>query len=76
MSDAEGTDARLGVEIRRGHATDEELAALIAVVTEEYAVEAAGAVAEEPARPSGWRLSQRGMRRPLRRDLGWGRFGG
>ena len=38
--------------------------------------EAAGAIAEEPGPPTAWALSQRSLREPLRRDLGWGRFGG
>lgn len=63
------------VQLRRGAPSAEELAALLAVVSEAYAEEAAGATVEgEPAR-SGWALSQRGLRAPLRRDLGWGRFG-
>jgi hypothetical protein len=33
-------------------------------------------VADEDRRPSGWQISARALRAPLRRDLGWGRFGG
>jgi hypothetical protein len=72
---AEGAGEGVTIDVRRGMPTDEELAALIAVVSEAYTGEAAEAVAEEPVRRSGWALSQRAMREPLRRDLGWGRFG-
>lgn len=63
------------IEIIRGNATEEELAALIAVVSDAYAQESADAVAEEP-RVSAWIKTQRSMRRPLRRDIPWGRFSG
>lgn len=63
------------VEVHRGFPTGDELAALIAVVTEAYAEESAGATADDAGGRSGWSLSQRGLRTPLRRDLGWGRFG-
>ncbi len=59
----------------RGTPTEEELAALIAVVSEAYTGEAAEAVAEDRVRRTGWELSQRALRQPLDRDLGWGRFG-
>jgi len=67
--------APLAIEVRRGAPDEDELAALIAVVSEGYATEAAGAVAVEPRR-SGWELSQRALRSPLRRELGWRAFGG
>ena len=63
------------LRIVRGTANDEELAALIAVVTDAYEREAAGAVAEE-RRVSAWQRTQRPIRRPLRRDIPWGRFSG
>ncbi|MBT2486767.1 MULTISPECIES: acyl-CoA carboxylase subunit epsilon [unclassified Microbacterium] len=63
------------LEIVRGDATEEELAALIAVIGDAYASEAAEAVAEEP-RVSAWMRTQRDLRRPLRRDIPWGRFSG
>ncbi|MBT2475946.1 acyl-CoA carboxylase subunit epsilon [Microbacterium sp. ISL-103] len=63
------------IEITRGSATEEELAALIAVVSDAYAQESAEAVAEEP-RVSAWTRTQRPLRRPLRRDIPWGRFAG
>jgi len=63
------------IEILRGSATEEELAALIAVVSDAYAQEEAGAVAAE-RRTSAWQRTQRPLRRPLRRDIPWGRFAG
>jgi hypothetical protein len=63
------------IDMLRGTPTEEELAALIAVVTEAYTGEAAEAVAEDRVRRTGWELSQRALRQPLDRDLGWGRFG-
>ncbi|MEV7607937.1 acyl-CoA carboxylase subunit epsilon [Microbacterium sp. NPDC089320] len=61
------------MEITRGVANEEELAALIAVVSDAYAQESAEAVAEEP-RVSAWERTQRPLRRGLRRDIPWGRF--
>lgn len=69
-----GHDAPM-LDITRGSATEEELAALIAVISEAYSSEAADAVAEEPV-VSAWTRTQRPMRRPLRRDIAWGRFSG
>jgi hypothetical protein len=63
------------IDVRRGAPADDELAALIAVVSEAYAGEAAEAVAEEPVRTA-WSVTQRALREPLRREVGWGRFGG
>ncbi|MEJ6556227.1 acyl-CoA carboxylase subunit epsilon [Microbacterium esteraromaticum] len=63
------------MEIVRGNPTEEELAALIAVVAEAYSHETEEAVAEEP-RISAWQRTQRGIRRPLRRDIPWGRYSG
>jgi hypothetical protein len=64
------------VDVRRGEPTPEELAALLAVVTESYVGEAASALADDSGRRSAWELSQRALRAPLNRELGWGRFGG
>ena len=63
------------MEIVRGDPTEEELAALIAVVAEAYSHESAEAVADVPS-VSVWQRTQRGIRRPLRRDIPWGRFSG
>ncbi|MBD3942003.1 acyl-CoA carboxylase subunit epsilon [Microbacterium sp. NEAU-LLC] len=68
-------DRGVTIDVRRGNPTDEELAALIAVVSQAYTGEASEAVAEDRTQRSGWELSARSMRRPLNRDLGWGRFG-
>ncbi|WP_194409137.1 acyl-CoA carboxylase subunit epsilon [Microbacterium cremeum] len=72
MSTADDTAREaVTIDVLRGAPTEEELAALIAVVSEAYATEAAEAVADDAARRSGWELSQRAIRQPLRRDLGW-----
>ena len=63
------------LEVTRGTATEEELAALIAVLGDAYANEQAEATVEEP-RVSAWTRTQRPLRRPLRRDIPWGRFAG
>ncbi len=63
------------IDVLRGNPTDEELAAVIAVTGSAYVQEASDATASDPDRPSAWRVSQRGLRQPLRRDIGWGRFG-
>ncbi len=64
------------IDVLRGTPSEEELAALMAVVSEAYAAEAAGAVSDDHTGLSAWGLSQRALRMPLRRDIGWGRFGG
>ena len=61
------------IDVRRGAPTEDELAALIAVVTEAYSGEAAEAVADDEPTRSAWSLTQRNLRAPLRRDLGWAR---
>lgn len=71
----EATREAVTIDVRRGTPTEAELAALIAVVSEAYATEAAEAVADDAPRRTAWELSQRALREPLRRDLGWGRFG-
>lgn len=63
-------------DILRGDPTPEELAALVAVVSESYVREAAAEVVEDSAARSPWSVSQRGLRAPLAREVGWGRFGG
>lgn len=73
----DGDDAAaLSIEVLRGTPTAEELAGLLAVVSEAYAGEAAGAVADDSSGPSGWALSARNLRPALRRELGWSAFGG
>ena len=63
------------VDLLRGEAHADELAALIAVVTEAYAEESAAATVDDDTAASAWSLSQRSLRAPLRRDLGWARSG-
>jgi Acyl-CoA carboxylase epsilon subunit len=74
VDSAPGADG-MRVDVLRGSPASDELAALLAVVTEAYAEESAGATADDTAERTGWSLSQRSLRTPLRRDLGWGRFG-
>lgn len=64
----------VAVSVQRGAPTDEELAAVIAVVGDAYTAEVAAAVADERSAPSVWHLSRRGLRAPLPRDLGWRNF--
>ncbi|KZE89050.1 acyl-CoA carboxylase subunit epsilon [Microbacterium sp. TNHR37B] len=75
-TDPNRTPPRVEVDVVRGTPTAEELAAVVAVVTESYEAEAAAAVAPRALRPSAWQLSARSLREPLRRDVGWGRFSG
>jgi len=63
----------LPLQVRRGDPTPEELAAVIAVVTELYQTEAASAIADDEPTMSAWQVSARALRQPLRRELGWGR---
>ena len=63
----------LSIDVRRGTPTPEELAALIAVVSEAYATEAADATAPERRTRTAWSVSQRSLRTPLSRELGWTR---
>ncbi|WP_417562156.1 acyl-CoA carboxylase subunit epsilon [Microbacterium sp.] len=79
MTWGDGTAATgepLRIDVVRGNPTDEELAALIAVVTEEYSSQEAAATASDAPTRSAWELSARNLRQPLRRELGWGRYGG
>jgi len=74
---AEAEPRLLPIEVRRGDPTPEELAAVLAVVTETYEREAAATVIEEDeVAVSAWSISARALREPLRRDVGWGRFRG
>ena len=76
MTDAADPGADVTIDVRRGTPTAEELAALMAVVSEAYTGEAAEAVADDDISRSAWSLTQRDLRGPLRRELGWGRFSG
>ena len=62
----------VSVEVLRGSPDEQELAALLAVVTEAYTREA-DAVVEDDTGSSAWAQSARGLRRPLERGLPWGR---
>lgn len=74
-SDAPSADP-LRLRVLRGEPTPEELAAVVAVVSEAYEAEAAAAVSDDPPRMSAWQISARALRAPLRREISWGRFGG
>ncbi len=69
-------DRPLHIDVLHGSPTAEELAAIVAVVTESYALEAAATLADDRPSRSAWQLSARGLRTPLPREFGWGRFGG
>lgn len=71
IADEPGTG--ITIDVLRGAATEEELAALIAVVSEAYTGEASEAVADDRAGRTAWSLSQRALRQPLPRDVGWGK---
>ncbi|MGC5169224.1 acyl-CoA carboxylase subunit epsilon [Microbacterium sp. DT81.1] len=66
----------LRIDVRRGFPTDEELAALMAVVSEAYEREAAAAVVDETPAVSTWTRTQRRLRGPFPRGVTWGRFVG
>lgn len=73
--DAPAAGTPLEIRVVQGTPTEEELAALIAVLSDAYTTEEAAAVAVD--RPvSAWNRTQRALRRPLRRDIPWGRFSG
>ncbi|MGA7148386.1 MAG: acyl-CoA carboxylase subunit epsilon [Microbacterium sp.] len=77
MTGPDGGSGDLTIDVRRGAPTEDELAALLAVVSEAYTVEAAHAtVSDADAGRTAWSVTQRGLRTPLRRELGWGRFSG
>ena len=79
MSDPSSTAASgepVRIDVRRGSPTEDELAALMAVVSEAYQREAAAALAENPAAASAWTRTQRRLRAPMPRGMVWGRFSG
>ncbi|MFL0565681.1 acyl-CoA carboxylase epsilon subunit [Microbacterium sp. 179-I 1D1 NHS] len=75
MSQPDDTAPTAPVQVRRGDASPEELAAVVAVVSEALIREEQTAVADEPA-VSAWRASGRGIHRGIRRDVPWGRWAG
>ncbi|GAA4477627.1 acyl-CoA carboxylase subunit epsilon [Microbacterium panaciterrae] len=72
---ADQAAASVEIQVLGGSASEEELAALIAVLSEAYVAEEADAVAVHK-QVSVWQRNQRGLRTPLRRDVPWGRFSG
>lgn len=62
--------------INRGDPTPEELAAVMAVISEAYAAEVQTARAVEPPQLSLWMRTRRSMRGRMRRDLGFGGYQG
>ncbi|TFV83815.1 acyl-CoA carboxylase subunit epsilon [Microbacterium sp. dk485] len=69
-------DAPVSLDVRRGNPTEDELAALLAVVSEAYTEESAQATAPASRARSRWRLSARAARATLSREAGWGGFSG
>lgn len=63
-----------GVEIARGAPTEEDLAAIAAVLPTAYVEETVTATADEPPARDAWNRSMR-LRRPIDRGE-WGRFAG
>ena len=61
------------VRVVGGNPTEEELAAILAVVGEHYATESASATVDDRPRSTGWTHSRR-LRRYRRQP--WGRFRG
>ena len=64
----------LRIDVRRGSPSEEELAALMAVVSEAYEREAGTAVVDDLPAASAWTRTQRRLRGPLPRGVSWGRF--
>lgn len=58
------------IKLVSGNPTEEELAAVLAVLSLAYDSEAQELVAAEKPNEA-WRVSARGLRLPLQRDLGW-----
>lgn len=75
MTEQQASEA-VAIEIRRGNPTEEEIAAVVAVVSDAYSTEVADLEADDDTREQVWMQSRRNMRAPLRRELGWGRFRG
>lgn len=68
--------APLAISVLSGDPTEEELAAVMAVLSEAYASEVEQAVVDASPSSSAWARSQRGLREPLARGTGaWERFG-
>lgn len=68
--------APLEMAVLRGTPTAEELAAVMAVLSEAYATEVEEAVVDTRPATTAWARSQRTLREPLARGVGaWERFG-
>ncbi len=68
--------AELEIAVLRGNPNEDELAALIAVVSDAYEAEVEGAVADDTPPASAWARAQRAMRTPLSHGPGaWERYG-
>ena len=65
-------EPELSLAVTRGEPTPEELAAVIAVLSETYAAEAHDANSADKPEPSEWMRTRRQMRSPLRRARGFG----
>lgn len=64
------------ISVLRGNPTEDELAALIAVVSEAYDAEVVSAVADDTPPASAWARAQREMRHLLSHGPGaWERYG-
>ncbi|NLA10406.1 MAG: acyl-CoA carboxylase subunit epsilon [Microbacteriaceae bacterium] len=66
----------LEIAVLRGNPSEDELAALIAVVSDAYEAEVEGAIADDTPPASAWARAQRAMRPPLSHGPGaWERYG-
>lgn len=64
------------ISVLSGHPNEDELAALIAVVSEAYEAEVESAIADDTPPASAWARAQRTMRQPLSHGPGaWERYG-
>ena len=68
--------AELQIAVLSGNPSEDELAALIAVVSDAYEAEVEGAIADDTPPASAWARAQRAMRPPLSHGPGaWERYG-
>lgn len=76
MSELEHPSPRVALEVRRGAPTDEELAAIVAVVSDAYAGEDASALAAPKRTTTAWQRSARAPRSVPAPGAAWDRFEG
>ena len=76
MTSGTDADAAVSLQVLGGAPTEEELAAVMAVVSEAYAGEVDQAIADDEPTRSAWARSANGMRRMPPRGSVWGRFQG